>query len=45
MQVITIRVTNEMHERLKQEARERGLTMNAYVVSCLWEVRKDRENR
>lgn len=38
MQVITIRVTDEMHKKIKQEAKEKGLTMNAYVVSSLWEI-------
>lgn len=33
----TIRLPKELYERLKEEARARGMTMNAYLITCLWE--------
>lgn len=38
MQVVTIRVTEDMHKRLKRRAKRQGLTMNAFIVNCLWEI-------
>lgn len=37
MQVVTIRVTEDMHRQLKEKSKEQGLTMNAFIVNCLWE--------
>ncbi len=31
----TIRLPEALHQRLKAKAKERGLTLNAYVVSIL----------
>lgn len=33
----TIRFPAELYHRLKKGAKERGLTLNAYVVSALWD--------
>lgn len=32
----TIRFPEELHRKLKKEAKEKGLTMNAFVISVLW---------
>lgn len=37
--VTTIRISDELHKRLKKEAKKRGMTLNAYVISILWEGR------
>lgn len=39
--VTTIRIPDDLHKRLKEEAEKRGLTVNAIVILALWEyVRK-----
>lgn len=32
----TIRIPEKLYQRLKKTAREKGLSMNAYVISLLW---------
>lgn len=42
--VTTIRIPDDLHKRLKEEAEKRGLTINAVVILALWErVRAGRE--
>ncbi len=33
----TIRFPEKLHKRLKKEAKSRGMSLNAYVISVLWE--------
>lgn len=33
---ITVRLPEELHRKLKKKARDKGLTVNAYIVSTLW---------
>lgn len=33
----TIRIPEGLHQKLKKEAREKGLSMNAYVINLLWQ--------
>lgn len=35
--VTTIRIPDDLHKRLKEEAEKRGLTVNAIVTLALWE--------
>lgn len=35
--VTTIRIPDDLHKRLKEEAEKRGLTINAVVILALWE--------
>ena len=35
--VTTIRLPDELHRKLKNEAKKKGMTLNALVVSLLWE--------
>lgn len=35
--VTTIRIPDDLHKRLKEEAEKRGLTVNAIVIMALWE--------
>lgn len=35
-QMTTIRMPKEMHQQLQAEAGKRGLTLNAYIIMCLW---------
>ena len=37
VQQTTIRFPEELHKKLKMEAERRGMTLNAYVISVLWE--------
>ena len=39
--VTTIRFPEKLHRKLKEEARQRGMTLNAYIISILW----NRENK
>ncbi len=32
----TLRLPEELYKSLKAEARKRGMTMNAYLISVLW---------
>lgn len=38
--VTTIRLPDVLHKRLKEEAKKKGMTLNAYIVSALWEAEK-----
>lgn len=38
--VTTIRLPEELHNKLKREAKKRGMTLNAYIVSTLWETER-----
>lgn len=38
--VTTIRLPDVLHKRLKEEAKKRGMTLNAYIVSTLWETER-----
>lgn len=37
--VTTIRLPYELHKQLKEEANQRGMTLNAYIISILWSRR------
>ena len=37
--VTTIRLPEELHRKLKREAKKKGLTFNAYVLGILWKAR------
>lgn len=37
--VTTIRLPEELHRKLKEEARQKGMTLNAYIISILWSRR------
>ena len=32
----TIRLPEELHKRLKKEAKRRGISLNAYIIGCLF---------
>lgn len=34
----TIRLPDQLYENLKRESQKRGLTMNAYLISVLWNI-------
>lgn len=36
MKQTTLRLPDELHKTLKREAGQRGMTMNAYIISVLW---------
>lgn len=36
MKQTTLRLPEELHKQLKEEAERRGMTLNAYVISILW---------
>lgn len=42
--VTTIRLPEGLHEKLKAEARHKGMTLNALILSMLWEAVKKEEN-
>ena len=35
--VTTIRMPDDLHGLLKQQAEQKGMTMNGYLVSVLWQ--------
>ena len=37
----TFRLPDQLYQTLKQEARNRGLSVNAYVINLLWDTVKD----
>lgn len=39
----TVRLPDELYQRLKKEAREKGLSMNAYAISLLWQYTETKE--
>lgn len=36
MKQTTLRLPEVLHKQLKKEAEQRGMTLNAYVISILW---------
>lgn len=36
----TIRLPEKLYENLKQEAKKRGMSLNAYLISVLWSVQE-----
>ena len=38
----TIRIPTELHTKLKELAKERGLTVNALIIQALWELQEKR---
>lgn len=34
----TIRLPEKLYEKLKQEAKKRGMSLNAYLISVLWDA-------
>lgn len=41
MKQTTLRLPEKLHIELKREARRRGLTLNAYIISVLWNGREE----
>lgn len=42
--VTTIRIPDDLHKRLKEEAEKRGMTFNGYLLVVLWDsFKKDRQ--
>ena len=39
--VTTIRLPEQLHKQLKEEAKQKGMTLNAYIISILWNRRKE----
>lgn len=39
----TIRMPGELYQRLKNLAKSRGMTLNAYLISVLWNMIADAE--
>lgn len=39
----TIRFPEKLYKKLKKEARSRGMSLNAFVISMLWDERKSSE--
>lgn len=37
----TFQLPDQLYQTLKQEARNRGLSVNAYVINLLWDTVKD----
>lgn len=37
----TIRIPVELHKRLKELAKKKGLTVNALIVQALWKLYED----
>lgn len=35
--VTTIRIPNELHQRIKMAAERQGMTLNGYLLSILWQ--------
>lgn len=42
MKQTTLRLPDELHKTLKEEAGQRGMTLNAYIISVLWDRSKSR---
>ena len=36
--VTTVRLLDELHEKLKSQAERKGMTFNAYLLSVLWDM-------
>lgn len=44
MKQTTIRLPEKLHEQLKREAEQKGMTLNAYVIGVLWDRKEKNEN-
>lgn len=42
--VTTVRLPEELHKKLKAEARRKGMTANALLLTILWEAVKKEED-
>lgn len=42
--VTTIRLPEELHKKLKKEADKRGMTLNSYLISILWQITGNTDN-
>lgn len=40
----TFRLPEELYVSLKEEAKRRGMSLNAYVISVLWEIKNKMPN-
>lgn len=40
MKQTTLRLPDKLHKELKKEAEQRGMTLNAYIISVLWSRRE-----
>ena len=40
--VTTIRLPDKLHKKLKEEAKQKGMTLNAYIISILWRRKEER---
>ena len=38
--VTTVRLPDELHEKLKRQAERKGMTFNAYLLSVLWDMQE-----
>ena len=38
--VTTLRLPDELHEKLKSQAERKGMTFNAYLLSVLWDMQE-----
>ena len=38
--VTTIRLPNELHEKLKRQAGRKGMTFNSYILNLLWDMQE-----
>lgn len=41
MKQTTFRIPDKLYQRLKKEAREKGISMNAYVINMFWKMMKE----
>ena len=37
MKILTVRMPKKLHEMIRKLAKEKGVTMNALVITLLWE--------
>lgn len=40
----TIRIPEELYQRVKKVVREKGLSINAYVINLLWQQTDTKKN-
>lgn len=38
--VTTIRLPDALHQKLKEEAKDKGITLNCHILNILWEQAK-----
>lgn len=41
MRATTIRLPEELHKKLKEEAEKKGMTFNGYILGILWDGVKE----